>query len=152
MEFCCRIWQSKLLHQRSCYKLISCSCKTGFGNSCGCRRLGIKCTTACTICAGQACSNIAQQHAEQEEAEDKHLNGSCIPVHFDIFLFHSCWMTLSLEPLPFPMCTHTDPIWSKNVLVIFSNCILHLRNHSVLIKITSFCDENSQNYASSLLK
>lgn len=36
---------------------LFCSCKSGCENSCGCRKTGLYCSTACLNCSGVDCSN-----------------------------------------------------------------------------------------------
>lgn len=38
-------------------KMIFCTCKTGCGASCGCRKSGLHCTVACLECNGNSCTN-----------------------------------------------------------------------------------------------
>lgn len=51
----------------SLLKLISCTCKTGCGKACGCRKAGLKCSPICGTCSGTACNNIAQYSTLQED-------------------------------------------------------------------------------------
>ncbi|CAG9769581.1 unnamed protein product [Ceutorhynchus assimilis] len=37
--------------------IISCNCKSGCDNRCGCRRNGLNCTNMCGYCAGHGCTN-----------------------------------------------------------------------------------------------
>lgn len=39
--------------------MISCTCKKGCTNNCGCRKAGLKCSAVCNHCSGQSCENIA---------------------------------------------------------------------------------------------
>ncbi|MES9882393.1 MAG: hypothetical protein ABW185_16095, partial [Sedimenticola sp.] len=41
-------------------KLVSCGCKSGCGKQCGCRKLGLHCSSLCSQCFGQTCTNIVQ--------------------------------------------------------------------------------------------
>ena len=50
--------------------MISYGCKTGCRISCGCRKIGIKCSPMCSFCLGQACTNIPQELDTSEEAEE----------------------------------------------------------------------------------
>ena len=47
-------------------KIVFCSCK---GNctkqSCGCRKLGLKCTEICKNCHGQSCENVDESIIEE---------------------------------------------------------------------------------------
>ncbi len=43
-------------------KLVSCGCKTGCGRLCGCRKLGLHCSSMCSQCMGQTCTNIPRCH------------------------------------------------------------------------------------------
>lgn len=47
--------------------LIFCSCKTGCGNSCSCRKSTLCCTALCKICQGNSCSNITIQDDDELE-------------------------------------------------------------------------------------
>ncbi|ELU07980.1 hypothetical protein CAPTEDRAFT_206230 [Capitella teleta] len=38
-------------------KMVACGCKTQCGKSCGCRKLGFKCSSMCSHCEGESCSN-----------------------------------------------------------------------------------------------
>lgn len=38
--------------------MISCNCKKGCTNNCGCRKAGLKCSAVCRHCSGQSCENI----------------------------------------------------------------------------------------------
>ncbi|ELU12506.1 hypothetical protein CAPTEDRAFT_214834 [Capitella teleta] len=38
-------------------KMVACGCKTQCKKSCGCRKLGLKCSSMCSHCEGEACSN-----------------------------------------------------------------------------------------------
>ena len=40
-------------------RMISCGCKTGCGQSCGCRKKGLHCSVMCSQCYGLTCSNIS---------------------------------------------------------------------------------------------
>lgn len=57
----------------SVLKVISCSCKKGCTNACGCRKAGLTCSTLCTSCMGQSCENVPEI---EENAED---DGDGIP-------------------------------------------------------------------------
>lgn len=46
-------------------KIIFCSCKTGCGSACGCRKSGLHCSPACIVCSGSDCDN----HPPLEEDE-----------------------------------------------------------------------------------
>ena len=37
--------------------IIFCSCKTGCGAACGCRKSGLHCSPVCTVCSGSDCNN-----------------------------------------------------------------------------------------------
>ena len=55
--------------------LISCSCKAnGCTATCGCKKLGVYCSTLCSKCEGETCNNAAPMsnllvHGEQDELE-----------------------------------------------------------------------------------
>ena len=41
----------------SILNMVSCSCKTGCGKKCSCRKAGRDCTVMCSMCMGQNCTN-----------------------------------------------------------------------------------------------
>ena len=45
-------------------KLVACGCKGNCGKACGCRKLGLHCTSLCSSCEGQTCTNIADVSIE----------------------------------------------------------------------------------------
>lgn len=51
-------------------KLIFCSCKTGCGSACGCRKTGLHCSPACIVCSGNDCSNHPQLEEDEEVREN----------------------------------------------------------------------------------
>lgn len=56
-------------------KMIFCTCKTGCGIQCGCRKAGLFCTMACSHCCGQDCLNC-QIFIEQEQEIDDEIDAS----------------------------------------------------------------------------
>lgn len=54
-------------------KMIFCSCKTGCGPACGCRKSGLHCSPACSQCKGNSCLNatpvISMNEIENEDNE-----------------------------------------------------------------------------------
>jgi hypothetical protein len=48
---------------------IFCNCKKGCNSRCGCKKVGLFCSLACTTCQGQSCSNV-----ESPTEEDFHIN------------------------------------------------------------------------------
>lgn len=48
---------------------IFCNCKNGCGSRCGCRKAGLKCTSACGQCSGQACLNASSDHHDPDEED-----------------------------------------------------------------------------------
>ncbi len=41
-------------------KMVSCGCKSGCGKQCGCRKLALHCSSLCSQCFRQTCTNITQ--------------------------------------------------------------------------------------------
>jgi hypothetical protein len=54
----------------SILKLISCGCKKGCGNACGCRKAGLKCSILCGFCIGQSCENVPDITVESDNDDD----------------------------------------------------------------------------------
>ena len=52
-------------------KMIFCTCKTGGGSSCGCRKSGLHCTVACLECNGNSCSNPSPMIEVNEIDDDE---------------------------------------------------------------------------------
>ena len=50
--------------------MISCGCKTGCRVSCGCRKIGMKCSPMCNFCLGQTCTNIPRELNVSEGSEE----------------------------------------------------------------------------------
>lgn len=46
-------------------KIIFCSCKTGCGTACGCRKSGLHCSPACINCSGTDCDNAPQPEEDE---------------------------------------------------------------------------------------
>lgn len=51
-------------------KIIFCSSKTGCGAACGCRKSGLHCSPACTVCSGNDCANHPPIEENQDTIED----------------------------------------------------------------------------------
>lgn len=54
-------------------KMIFCNCKKGCGSTCGCRRVGLFCNSACINCNGDTCQNrfpVMDQEEDEEEDEN----------------------------------------------------------------------------------
>lgn len=47
--------------------VITCSCKTGCGRACGCRKSGMFCTLSCLICKGNDCTNVQSRDTPLDE-------------------------------------------------------------------------------------
>lgn len=45
-------------------KLVACGCKGHCGKACGCRKLGLHCTSMCSKCEGHTCTNILDVSSE----------------------------------------------------------------------------------------
>ena len=50
--------------------MISCGCKTGCTNSCGCRKIGMQCSAMCNTCQGQTCTNSPSNIDSQDDMID----------------------------------------------------------------------------------
>ena len=46
--------------------LISCNCKAGCEQGCGCRKAGIQCLLLCGHCRGSGCNNYTKPEADEE--------------------------------------------------------------------------------------
>lgn len=51
----------------SILKLISCNCKMGCGRRCGCAKVGLRCSTMCSMCNRQGCLNSPTEDEVMEE-------------------------------------------------------------------------------------
>jgi hypothetical protein len=49
---------------------IFCNCKKGCGSSCGCRKLGLQCSSVCGECNGQACLNASSYPDDLKEESE----------------------------------------------------------------------------------
>ncbi|KAL4100763.1 hypothetical protein QTP88_020794 [Uroleucon formosanum] len=49
---------------------ITCACTKNCGAACGCRKQGLKCSTACKTCSGLSCLNCEQQIIEEESDDN----------------------------------------------------------------------------------
>lgn len=52
-------------------KIMFCSCTTGCGGSCGCRKAGLHCTMACKNCCGNDCENCNPAGAISVENDEE---------------------------------------------------------------------------------
>lgn len=50
---------------------IFCNCKKGCSAKCGCKKVGLSCSLACTNCQGRSCSNIESQTMEDSFDSDE---------------------------------------------------------------------------------
>lgn len=50
---------------------ITCACTKNCGAACGCRKQGLKCSTACKTCSGLSCLNCEQQIIEEESDDNE---------------------------------------------------------------------------------
>ena len=48
---------------------IFCNCKKGCGAKCGCRRVGLLCSAACSNCQGQSCSNVQLNPRDEDSCD-----------------------------------------------------------------------------------
>lgn len=48
---------------------IFCNCKKGCSAKCGCKKVGLQCTPACTNCQGQSCSNVQLSTIEEDSCD-----------------------------------------------------------------------------------
>ncbi|GBN66267.1 hypothetical protein AVEN_232774-1 [Araneus ventricosus] len=52
-------------------KMISCNCKKGCENACGCRKTGLICSSLCTCSMGEACENVSDINILEDSIEDE---------------------------------------------------------------------------------
>lgn len=50
-------------------QLVSCSCKQACGNYCGCRKLGLHCSSMCEHCNGLSCHNTSTIEEDQDQED-----------------------------------------------------------------------------------
>ncbi|GBL77482.1 hypothetical protein AVEN_41867-1 [Araneus ventricosus] len=55
----------------SLLKIISCNCKKGCKNACGCRKAGLICSSLCTCSLGEACENVSDINLLEDSIEDE---------------------------------------------------------------------------------
>ncbi|GBN83260.1 hypothetical protein AVEN_15577-1 [Araneus ventricosus] len=55
----------------SLLKIISCNCKKGRKNACGCRKAGLICSSMCTCSLGEACENVSDINLLEDSIEDE---------------------------------------------------------------------------------
>ncbi|GBO20494.1 hypothetical protein AVEN_80364-1 [Araneus ventricosus] len=55
----------------SLLKIISCNCKKGCKNACGCRKAGLKFSSLCTCSLGEACENVSDINLLEDSIEDE---------------------------------------------------------------------------------
>ncbi|GBN92106.1 hypothetical protein AVEN_33036-1 [Araneus ventricosus] len=55
----------------SLVKIISCNCKKGYKNACGCRKAGLICSSLCTCFLGEACVNVSDINLLEDSIEDE---------------------------------------------------------------------------------
>ena len=48
---------------------IICNCKKGCSTKCGCRRVGLSCSPACTNCQFQSCSNVQSIPIDEDSCD-----------------------------------------------------------------------------------
>ncbi|GBM71637.1 hypothetical protein AVEN_255521-1 [Araneus ventricosus] len=59
-------------------KIISCNCKKGCKNACGCRKAGLICSSLCTCSLGEACENVSDINLLEDSIEDENDKPSSI--------------------------------------------------------------------------
>ncbi|GBM32600.1 hypothetical protein AVEN_195560-1 [Araneus ventricosus] len=55
----------------SLLKIISCNCKKGCKNACGCRKAGLICSSLSTCSLGEACQNVPDINLLEDSIEDE---------------------------------------------------------------------------------
>ena len=55
---------------KSLLQVVRCKCKIGCGKRCGCKRLSIECTPACSECRG-ICQNMKLENTEETADDDR---------------------------------------------------------------------------------
>ncbi|GBN01764.1 hypothetical protein AVEN_224474-1 [Araneus ventricosus] len=51
--------------------MISCNCKKGCKNACGCRKTGLICSSLCTCSLGEVCENVSDIDLLEDSIEDE---------------------------------------------------------------------------------
>ena len=59
---------------KSLLEVVRCKCKTGCGKRCGCRRLDLDCTPACSECRG-ICENMNLENTDETSDDDRDILG-----------------------------------------------------------------------------
>jgi len=60
----------RLIAPDTLLNMISCGCKAdGCGGSCGCRKLGVFCSSLCSKCSGQTCNNAVSTVFDVDEEQ-----------------------------------------------------------------------------------
>ncbi|GBM43140.1 hypothetical protein AVEN_2268-1 [Araneus ventricosus] len=62
----------------SLLKIISCNCKKGCNNACGCRKAGLICSSLCSCSLGEACKNVSDMNLLEDSIEDENDTPSSI--------------------------------------------------------------------------
>ncbi|GBN66204.1 hypothetical protein AVEN_175973-1 [Araneus ventricosus] len=74
----------------SLLKIISCNCKKGCKNACGCRRAGLICSSLCTCSLGEACDvsdiNLLEDGIEDKEDTPSSINNFIYEDIEDLYL------------------------------------------------------------------
>ncbi|GBM49867.1 hypothetical protein AVEN_191261-1 [Araneus ventricosus] len=55
----------------SLLKILSCNCKKGCKNACGCQKAGLICSSLCTCSLGEACENVSDINLLEDSIEDE---------------------------------------------------------------------------------
>ncbi|GBM29893.1 hypothetical protein AVEN_254986-1 [Araneus ventricosus] len=74
-------------------KIISCNCKKGCKNACGCRKAGLICSSLCTCSLGEACENVSDINLLEDSFEDK--DGT--PSSINNFIYEDLYLQLDEE-------------------------------------------------------
>ena len=51
---------------RQLMNIVTCGCKTGCGNACGCRKAGMVCSEMCYHCMGVSCDNAPEMDLDSQ--------------------------------------------------------------------------------------
>ncbi|GBO27960.1 hypothetical protein AVEN_113258-1 [Araneus ventricosus] len=55
----------------SLLKIVSCNCKKGYKNACGCRKAGLICSSLYTCSLGEACENVSDINLLEDSIDDE---------------------------------------------------------------------------------
>ncbi|GBM66018.1 hypothetical protein AVEN_152217-1 [Araneus ventricosus] len=77
----------------SLLKIISCNCKKGCKNACGCPIAGLICSSLCTCSLGEACENVSDINRLEDSIEDEDNTPSSI----NNFIYEDLYLQLDEE-------------------------------------------------------